>query len=70
MTSKDLDMLRGIYAYPEFRLSPNTIFCIPQHLRKCVLLVSIEDMKNSIKVITETDGNYSVKSGSRHRVNR
>ena len=52
----------SIYAYPEFRLSPNTplIYSPPLH-GNVSHSVSIEDMKNSIKVITEKDGNYSVK---------
>jgi hypothetical protein len=54
--------LGSIYAYPEFRLSPNTQLLYSPNLRGYVShSVSIEDMKNSIKVITETDGNYSVK---------
>ena len=52
----------SIYAYPEFRLSPNTQLIYSPLLRgNTSHSVSIEDMKNSVKVITETDGNYSVK---------
>lgn len=52
----------SIYAYPEFRLSPNTQLLYSPSLRGNVShSISIEDMKNSIKVITETDGSFSVK---------
>jgi hypothetical protein len=52
----------SIYAYPEFRISPNTKLIYSPLLRGDVShSVSIEDMKNSIRVITEIDGNYSVK---------
>ncbi len=64
MTPKGLRIYKigSIYAYPEFRLSPNTQLLYSSNLRGNVShSVSIEDMKNSIKVITETDGNYSVK---------
>jgi hypothetical protein len=64
MTPKGLRIyeLGSIYAYPEFRLSPNTQLLYSPNLRGNVShSISIEDMKNSIKVITETDGNYSVK---------
>jgi hypothetical protein len=64
MTPKGLRIYKigSIYAYPEFRLSPNTQLLYSPNLRGYVShSVSIEDMKNSIKVITETDGNYSVK---------
>jgi hypothetical protein len=53
----------SIYAYPEFRLSPNTQLIYSTLLRgNTSHSVSIEDMKNSVKVITEKDGNYSVKA--------
>jgi hypothetical protein len=53
----------SIYAYPEFRLSPNTQLIYSPLLRGNVShSVSIEDMKNSVRVITEKDGNYSVKA--------
>lgn len=64
MTPKGLRMyeLGSIYAYPEFRMSPNTQLIYSPLLRGNVShSISIEDMKNSIKVITETDGRYSVK---------
>jgi len=64
MTPKGLRIYKigSIYAYPEFRLSPNTQLLYSPSIRGNVShSVSIEDMKNSIKVITETDGNYSVK---------
>ena len=54
--------LGSIYAYPEFRLSPNTQLIYSPLLRGNVShSISIEDMKNSVKVISETDGSYSVK---------
>lgn len=53
--------LGDIYAYPEFRITPNThliysgnLYGNPSHS------VSIEDMKNSIKVVTEKDNVYSL----------
>lgn len=53
----------SIYAYPEFRLSPNTQLIYSPLLRGNVShSVSIEDMKNSVKVITEKDENYSVQA--------
>lgn len=64
MTPKGLRIyeLGSIYAYPEFRLSPNTQLLYSPNLRGNVShSISIEDMKNSIKVITESDGSYSVK---------
>ncbi|MDD3437414.1 MAG: hypothetical protein PHC64_09720 [Candidatus Gastranaerophilales bacterium] len=64
MTPKGLRIYKrgSIYAYPEFRLSPNTQLLYSPNLRGNIShSVSIEDMKNSIKVITEADGNYSVK---------
>ncbi|MCK9479981.1 MAG: hypothetical protein M0R40_10875 [Firmicutes bacterium] len=52
----------SIYAYPEFKISPNTQLIYSPLLRGNVShSVSIEDMKNSVKVITEKDGNYSVR---------
>lgn len=55
--------LGSVYAYPEFRLSPNTQLLYSPNLRGNVShSVSIEDMKNSIKVITEKDGNYSIQA--------
>lgn len=52
----------SIYAYPEFRLSPNTQLIYSPLLRgNASHSVSIEEMKNSIKIITEADGSYSVK---------
>lgn len=53
----------SIYAYPEFRLSPNTQPLYSTNLRGNVShSVSIEDMKNSVKVITEKDENYAVQT--------
>lgn len=53
----------SIYAFPEFRLSPNTQLIYSPLLRgNTSHSVSIEDMKNSVKVITEKDGSYSVKT--------
>lgn len=52
----------SMYAYPEFRLSLNTQFIYSPLLRGNVShSASIEDMKNSFKVMSEKDGNYSVK---------
>jgi hypothetical protein len=65
MTPKGLRIYKigSIYAYPEFRLSPNTQLIYSPLLRGNVShSVSIEDMKNSVRVITEKDGNYSVKA--------
>ncbi|MDP4117580.1 MAG: hypothetical protein Q8873_00105 [Bacillota bacterium] len=53
----------SIYAYPEFRLSPNTQLIYSSPLRGNVShSISIEDMKNAIKVITEKDENYAVQT--------
>ena len=55
--------LGSIYAYPEVRLSSNTQLIYSPLLRgNTSHSVSIEDMKNSVKVITEKDGSYSVKA--------
>lgn len=52
-----------IYAYPEFRITPNTHLIYSPSLRGNVShTLSIEDMKNSVKVITETDKVYTVKA--------
>ena len=52
-----------IYAYPEFRITPNTPLIYSPSLRGGVShSVSIEDMKNSIKVITEADNVYTVQT--------
>lgn len=52
-----------IYAYPEFRITPNTPLIYSPSLRGSVShSVSIEDMKNSIKVITEADKVYTVRT--------
>lgn len=64
VTPKGLRMYKigSIYAYPEFRLLPNTQLIYSPLLRGNVShSVSIEDLKNSIKVISEKEGNYSVK---------
>lgn len=50
------------YAYPEFRISPNTrLIYSPDYRIGDSHSVSIEDMKNSIKVVTEKDSVYSHK---------
>lgn len=52
-----------IYAYPEFRITPNTPLVYSPSLRGGVShSVSVEDMKNSIKVITEADKVYTVRA--------
>lgn len=53
----------AIYAYPEFRITPNTHLIYSPTLKGSVShSLSIEDMKNSVKVITETDKVYTVKA--------
>ena len=53
----------AIYAYPEFRITPNTHLIYSPILKGNVShTLSIEDMKNSVKVITETDKVYTVKA--------
>ena len=53
----------AIYAYPEFRITPNTHLIYSPSLRGNVShTISIEDMKNSVKVVTETDKVYTVKA--------
>ena len=50
------------YAYPEFRISSNThLVYSPKFRMNDSHSVSIEDMKNSIKVVTEKDKVYSHK---------
>ena len=65
VTPKGLRIYRigDVYAYPEFQLTPNTrkIFS-PTARGNQSHTLSIEDMKNSIKVITEKDDMYSVKT--------
>ncbi|MCR4719700.1 MAG: hypothetical protein K5768_08750 [Firmicutes bacterium] len=52
-----------IYAYPEFRITPNTPLTYSPALRGGVShSASIEDMKNSIKVITEADKVFTVRT--------
>ena len=54
--------LGDIYAYPEFRITPNTHLLYSPTLRGNVShSVSIEELKNSIKVVTEKDKVYSHK---------
>lgn len=54
--------LGDIYAYPEFRIRPNTHLLYSPMLRGNVShSVSIEELKNSIKVVTEKDKVYSHK---------
>ena len=53
----------AIYAYPKFRITPNTHLIYSPTLKGNVShTLSIEDMKNSVKVITETDKVYTVKA--------
>lgn len=53
----------AIYAYPEFRITPNTHLIYSPTLKGNVSHnLSIEDMKNSVKVVTETDKVYTVKA--------
>lgn len=53
----------AIYAYPEFRITPNTHLIYSPTLKGNVShTLSIEDMKNSVKVITESDKVYTVKA--------
>ena len=53
----------AIYNYPEFRITPNTHLIYSPTLKGNVShTLLIEDMKNSIKVITETDKVYTVKA--------
>ena len=53
----------AIYAYPEFRITPNTHLIYSPTLKGSVShSLSIEDMKNSVKVVTETDKVYTVKA--------
>lgn len=53
----------AIYAYPEFRITPNTHLIYSPTLKGNVShTLSIEDMKNSVKVVTETDKVYTVKA--------
>lgn len=54
--------LGSLYAYPEFKISPNTRLL--ESLKLCGDIshsISIEDMKNSVKVVAETDSAYSVQ---------
>lgn len=53
----------AIYAYPEFRITPNTHLIYSPTLKGNVShTLSVEDMKNSVKVVTETDKVYTVKA--------
>lgn len=53
----------AIYAYPEFRITPNTHLIYSPTLKGNVSHTSsIEDMKNSVKVVTENDKVYTVKA--------
>jgi len=53
----------SIYAYPEFRITPNTQLIYSPTL-KCGVShsLSIEEMKNSIKVVSEKDSVYTVQT--------
>ena len=51
------------YAYPEFRITPNTPLIYSPSLRGGVShSLSIVDMKNSVKVISEADSVYTVQT--------
>lgn len=53
--------LGTFYAYPEFRITPNTHLIFSPLLRGNVShSTSIEEMKNSIKVVSEKDNVYSL----------
>lgn len=53
----------AIYACPEFRITPNTHLIYSPKLKGNVShTLSIEDMKNSVKVISESDKVYTVKA--------
>lgn len=55
--------LGSIYAYPEFRITPNTRLIYSPTLRGNVShTLSIEEMKNSVKVISEKDSAYTVQT--------
>ena len=50
------------YAYPEFRITPNTrLLFSPSLLGNQTHSISIEDMKNSVKVVSEKDNVYTVE---------
>lgn len=54
--------LGSLYAYPEFRITPNTrLLFSPDLLGNVSHSISIEEMKNSVKVVSEKDGAYTVK---------
>ena len=55
--------LGDIYAEPKFRITPNTRLVSSAYLRGNVShSTSIEELKNSIKVVTEKDSVYSLKA--------
>lgn len=55
--------LGSLYAYPEFRITPNTRLIYSPLLRGNIShSLSIEEMKNSVKVVTEKDSVYTVKT--------
>lgn len=59
--------LGDLYAYPEFRITPNTRLIFSPLLRGNVShSLSIEEMKNSIKVVTEKDNVYSLLASSKN----
>ena len=54
--------LGSLYAYPQFRITPNTrLLFSPSLLGNQTHSISIEDMKNSVKVVSEKDNTYTVK---------
>lgn len=55
--------LGSLYAYPEFRITPNTRLIYSPLLRGNIShSLSIEEMKNSVKVVTEKDSAYTVQT--------
>jgi len=68
MTPKGIRIYRigDIYAYPEFRLFPNTRLIYSPGVRGNVShSVSIEDMKNSVKVISGNEDGFSILKSAR-----
>ena len=62
--------LGDIYVYPEFRVSPNTRLVYSPNFRGNVSHSrSIEEMKNSIKVVSEKDNVYSHLATSKDETN-
>ena len=54
--------LGSLYAYPEFRITPNTQLLFSPNLHGNVThSISIEEMKNSVKVVSNKDNVYTVQ---------